>query len=280
MNYCESLRYYASKYHSIVCLGLDPVLEDIPVVKDSIQATIYSFYEDILNRCLQLSVYPACVKPNYAFYAQYGFEGLFALQDVIALFKSQGLPVILDVKRGDIGKTAHAYAKESFDFFKADAVTLSPYLGYDSIKPFTSNYPIKGCYVLVKTSNQSSSEFQDIAINGDHLYGVVAKKIIEWDAPGIGAVVGATYPQQLNEIINIFDSSGKDIPLLVPGVGTQGGDLEAVKAILDNSKNRALHRVNASSSINYAYKDKEYSMMNFSHASVEALKKLNADLGH
>lgn len=280
MNYCESLQFFSSKYKSIVCMGLDPVLEDIPDKKDSPHTTIVAFYEGILNKCLQRHIYPACVKPNYAFYAQYGIDGIQALHDVITLFKNEGFPVILDVKRGDIGKTATAYAKEAFEFFNADAVTLSPYLGYDSIQPFTQNYPTKGYYILVKTSNKSSSEIQDIITEGMPLYLLVAKKLIEWYSLGIGAVVGATFPQQLSDIIKIFEESGKDIPLLIPGIGTQGGDMEAVISILNKSKNKHLHRVNASSSINYAYKESQYRTMHYADAAVEALKILNEALGY
>lgn len=280
MNWCESLTYYSKKYKSIVCMGLDPVLEDIPIKKESPRNTIVAFYEGILNKCLQMHIYPACVKPNYAFYAQYGIEGIQALRDVIAVFRDEGFPVILDVKRGDIGKTATAYAKEAFEFFNADAVTLSPYLGLDSIKPFTGNYPDKGHYVLVKTSNKSSREIQDIAVNNEPLYLIITKKIIEWYAPGIGAVVGATFPKQLQDIITVFEESGKDIPLLIPGIGTQGGDTEAITNILNGSKNKSLHRVNASSSINYAYKESQYQSMHYDEAAVEALKILNDTLGY
>ncbi|MCX8122591.1 MAG: orotidine-5'-phosphate decarboxylase [Spirochaetes bacterium] len=280
MNYCESLQFFSNKFKSIVCMGLDPVIEDIPFKKESPRTTIVAFYEGILNKCLQLGVFPACVKPNYAFYAQYGIEGIFALCDVIKLFKNEGIPVILDVKRGDIGKTATAYAKEAFEFFDADAVTLSPYLGYDAIQPFTSTYPDKGCYVLVKTSNKSSVEIQDITVNDTPLYFIIAKKIIEWHSPGIGAVVGATFPRQLNDIIQLFDESGKDIPLLIPGIGTQGGDIEAVSALLNNTRTKSLHRVNASSSINYAYKEPQYSLLDYASAAVESLKILNETLGY
>lgn len=280
MDYCESLTYYAHKFQSIVCMGLDPVLEDIPVKKESIRHTIVAFYEAILNKCLVARIYPACVKPNYAFYAQYGIDGILALCDVITLFKNEGFPVILDVKRGDIGKTATAYAKEAFEFFNADAVTLSPYLGFDSIKPFISNYPDKGCYILVKTSNKSSLEIQDIIVNDDPFYIIIAKKVIEWYSPGIGAVVGATFPRQLFDIIKIFEESGKEIPLLIPGIGSQGGDMEAVIKILNSSKNKSLHRVNASSSINYAYKESQYHSLKYDEAAVEALKILNDTLGY
>ena len=279
MNYCDLLLQSAEKFKSIVCMGLDPVIEDIPIRRESITKTIVAFYEEILNKCLQSQILPSCVKPNYAFYAQYGMEGIVALRDVISLFKDEGLPVILDVKRGDIGKTASAYAKEAYDFFNADAVTLSPYLGYDSIQPFVQNFPDKGCYILVKTSNKSSSEIQDITVNDYPLYMLVANKIVQWYSPGVGAVVGATFPRQLEEIIHLFDESGKQIPLLIPGVGTQGGDIESVARILHDSKHKKVHRVNASSSINFAYKEEGYRSLHFAVAAVEALKKLNDTLG-
>ena len=108
--------------------------------------------------------------------------------------------MILDYKRGDIGKTAKAYAKEAFDFFKADSVTLSPYLGYDSIEPYIKDYPDKGYYILTKTSNSSSGEIQDIKTGEKEIFLHVAELIVKWYHPGIGSVAGATYPEQLEKI--------------------------------------------------------------------------------
>jgi orotidine-5'-phosphate decarboxylase len=273
MNYIEKLKQSSKKFNSIVSMGLDPVIEDIPTKTGSNKETIISFYESILNKIIQHDVYPAAVKPNYAFYAQYGIEGIEALLSVIELYKSQNIPVILDAKRGDIVKTALAYAKECFEFFKADAVTLAPYMGYDSIAPFVDNYPDKGFYVLNKTSNKSSKDFQDILIDGNPLYLHVSKKITEWHKPGLGAVVGATYPDELKTISNIFIKSKKEIPLLIPGIGTQGGDLKEIINILKNYPDINIHRINSSSEINYAYK--KFKNMSFSEAAVEALKQLN-----
>jgi orotidine-5'-phosphate decarboxylase len=276
MNYIETLKAASEKFHSIVCLGMDPVREDIPIRDINIGKAIYHFYEEILERMIQEKVFPAAVKPNYAFYAQYGFEGLEALHNVLQLYRSEGFPVILDVKRGDIGKTAEAYAKESFDFFHADAVTLSPYMGYDSIAPFVKGYPEKGAYILVKTSNKSSSDIQDVEASNEPLYVHVAKKIVEWHSPGLGAVVGATYPEQLNRIVKLFAESGKDIPLLIPGVGSQGGDLEKVVRTLAVTNAVHIHRINSSSAINYAYK--RYEDMHFADAAVKALRELNQEI--
>lgn len=276
MNFITTLTHTSEKFSSIVCLGMDPVLENIPIRDAHAGKAIYSFYEAILDRMLKEKAFPAAVKPNYAFYAQYGFEGLEALHRLIALYRREGFPVILDVKRGDIGKTAEAYAKECFDFFSADAVTLSPYMGYDSIAPFVQSYPDKGAYILNKTSNKSSSDIQDVHTADGPLYMQVAKKIVQWHSPGVGAVVGATYPAQLKEIVQIFRESGKDIPLLIPGVGSQGGDLEGVVHTLTAEGNWRIHRINSSSAINYAYK--RFTGMHFAEAAVKALKELNEEI--
>ncbi len=275
MNYLQQLKESSDKFKSIVCLGLDPVLDDIPE-SGSPGEQIFKFYENILNKLIQKNTFPASVKPNYAFYAQYGIEGIEALLKVIKIYKDQGLPVILDVKRGDIGKTAKAYANEAFDFFNADAVTLSPYLGYDSISPFIDNFPDKGYYILTKTSNKSSGEIQDIEYKGKPLFFFMGEKLIEWYSHGIGSVIGATYTEQLSDISKIFINSQKEIPLLIPGIGSQGGSLEDVMSILKTYPDIRIHRINSSSAINYAYKN--YTQLNYSDAAVIALEKLNNDI--
>lgn len=255
-----------------MCLGLDPVVEDIPLTGDP-KTIIVAFYEEILNKIIQKKIYPAAVKPNYAFYAQYGMEGIEALIRIITLYKKEGFPVILDVKRGDIDKTAAAYAREAFDFFKADAVTLAPYMGMDSIRPYVELYPDRGYYILTKTSNKSSGEIQDVMIDTTPLYLHVAKKITEWHHPGFGSVVGATYPDQLQQITIIYLRSGKEIPLLIPGIGTQGGSLEEIMPILKQYTDIRIHRINSSSGINYAYK--KHRQLHYADAAVAALKELN-----
>ena len=277
MNYIELMKKTAEKFQSIVCMGLDPVLDNIPE-EGNPGDQIRRFYENIYNKQVQENVFPGAVKPNFAFYAQYGIEGLEALSTVINLYKEAGVPVILDVKRGDIGTTAKAYAKESFDFFKADAVTLSPYLGYDSIAPFVENYPGKGYYVLTKTSNKSSGEIQDIQYEGAPLYTYMAKKLIDWYQPGIGSVVGATYPEQLKEISAIYIASGKEVPLLIPGIGTQGGSLEGVANALKDFPDYTIHRINSSSAINFAWKKEKYASMDYAAAAAAALKELNEEI--
>ncbi len=272
MDYLDSLKISYDKFKSIICLGLDPVIEDIPLSGDP-QSVIVAFYEEILNKILQKKIYPSAVKPNYAFYAQYGIPGIEGLLKIISLYKHEGFPIILDVKRGDIDKTAAAYAREAFDFYQADAVTLSPYMGFDSIQPFIELFPTKGYYILTKTSNKSSIDLQDLLIDNDPLYLHVAKKITEWHQPGIGSVVGATYPEQLSQIALTYMHSGKDIPLLIPGIGAQGGSIEDVMYVLKRFSDIRIHRINSSSGINYAYK--KNTKLHYAEAAVKALKELN-----
>lgn len=276
MDYIDFLKSSSKKFNSIVCLGLDPVLEDIPLDLGTPGKIIEAFYEAILNKIMQKKIYPAAVKPNYAFYAQYGMEGIEALCSVISLYKREGFPVILDVKRGDIGKTAEAYAREAFEFFNADAVTLSPYLGYDSIEPYIEGFPDRGYYILNKTSNKSSGEIQDVTCGGMPLFLHVSEKIIHWHHSGMGAVVGATYPEELEKISGIFSESGKEVPLLIPGVGKQGGSVEDVVTILKRHGDAGIHRINSSSAINFAYKN--YTDMSFDDAAVRALNELNNEI--
>jgi len=276
MNYLDMLKNSADNFSSIVCMGLDPVIEDIPETDGTPGERIFVFYEKILNKHTQKNIFPGAVKPNYAFYAQYGIDGIISLEKIIKIYKSAGIPVILDYKRGDIGKTAKAYAKEAFDFFKSDSVTLSPYLGYDSIEPYIKDYPDKGYYILTKTSNSSSGEIQDIKSGNKEMYLNVAELIVKWFHPGIGSVAGATYPEQLEKISDIFINSGKEIPFLIPGVGAQGGSIEEVVRVIRRSSNIGIHRINASSSLNYAYKTLKN--MKYDDASVEALKQMNDEI--
>lgn len=276
MTYIEELKLKEKKFNSIVCMGMDPILDKIPVKNDNVYTKIFSFYEDILNEIKKQSIYPSSVKPNYAYYAQYGIDGIKVLKDLITLYKKEDITVILDVKRGDIGTTAAAYAKEAYDFFEADAVTLAPYMGFDSIEPFTKNYPEKGAYILCKTSNKSSGDIQDIIVDGEPLFLKTAEKIIEWYSPGIGAVTGATYPEELDKITSKFKNAKKDIPLLIPGIGSQGGDLEKVLEVLLKNSDITIQRINSSSGINFAYL-KENSN-DYAGAAVRALKKLNNEI--
>jgi orotidine-5'-phosphate decarboxylase len=293
MNYIEILKKRAEEVNNIICVGLDPVLEKIPsegceefVNKNQEPGkAISKFYIDMLQGFVDANTIPAIVKPNIAFYEQYGFEGQQALKDIINKCNNLKIPVLLDAKRGDIGKTSKAYAKASFEFWKADAITIAPYMGSDSVGPFTEycdvnkedeNCTCKGVYVLCRTSNKGAIDLQNLEITEDKIpvYMKTAEKIAnEWHKVGIGAVVGATYIKELEIISKFFVDSGKEIPLLIPGVGAQGGSAkEVVEALKRTGNDIRLHRINSSSGINYAYLKKIG--MNYVNASVEALKEL------
>jgi orotidine-5'-phosphate decarboxylase len=278
MNFIDKLRETAEDAGSIVCMGLDPVLEKIPL-KGPKEDVIAKFYTEILDAAVSEDVRPGMVKPNIAFYEQYGFEGLRALKKIIDAYRSVGILVLLDCKRADIGKTSAAYARAVFEFWKADAVTTAPYMGSDSVGPFTEYCSKgKGVYTLCRTSNKGAADFQNLKSGGKPLYMKTAQKIVEWHRPGIGAVVGATYPKELEKISEFFVFSGKSIPLLIPGVGAQGGSAGGVARALKNTGNELkIHRINSSSGINYAYK--RFDTDDFAGAAVKAIRELNREIG-
>jgi orotidine-5'-phosphate decarboxylase len=157
-----------------------------------------------------------------AFYEILGKTGIDLLEKTIKYIPNE-IIIILDGKRNDIGNTAEIYAKGLYETFKADAVTVNPYLGIDGIKPFL-DYKNKCCFLLCRTSNPSASDLQDLKISNTPLFEVVASKIKEWNKMGsCGAVVGATYPEELKIIRKIL---GDEIPILIPGIGAQGGDVK------------------------------------------------------
>lgn len=242
MNTLDRLRQTAEDNKTILCFGIDPVMERITEEPDEEDAEelISEYFHEITEALIEENAISA-IKPNYAFFAQYGFEGLHALQEIINDFKDE-VPVILDVKRGDIGKTSEAYAKEAYDFWGADAATISPYMGEDSVKPFLREDKL--AYLLCRTSNKGATDFQELKCGDLMLYEKVLEKAMEWDC---GIVVGATS----DAIKSIVKTTKNEVPMLIPGIGAQGGDLNMVmEAIKDNA---AIHRINASSSIAYAH---------------------------
>ena len=278
MSYLDDLRVRAKKAKSIVCMGMDPVIEKIQIKGDTCQV-IEEFYLDILKEMNKRDSYPAIIKPNIAYFEQYGFDGLQALKTIISQYKSSGIPILLDAKRGDIGRTSMAYAKSTFEFWNSDAVTIAPYMGSDSVGPFIEWCEKgKGVYILCRTSNKGAVDLQDLKVDGVSVYMKLAENIIEWYKPGVGAVVGAIYLQELEEISKFFVESKKEIPLLIPGVGSQGGGAGEVVDVLKKTKNDILiHRINSSSGINYAYMKSDTS--DYSKAAVDALDTLNKEIG-
>lgn len=208
--------------NSMVCVGLDPQLARIQDEIRSLEKPFLEFNKRIIDAT---SAYACAYKPQFAYYA--AENRLDELQQTIAYLK-QVAPqcvVILDAKRGDIGSTADQYAREAFEVYGADAVTVNPYMGGDTLVPFT-RFADKGVIVLCKTSNPGSAELQDLILeSGDPLYIEVARKAAaSWNENGnLALVVGATYPGELQRIRQVIG----DIPLLVPGIGAQGGNLAA-----------------------------------------------------
>jgi len=222
MAFIADLRKRWNDSGSLVCVGLDPEPGKFPAKFANDPDAIFAFCRDIADATAE---YACCFKPQIAHFAAHGAEG--ALRRLIAHLhdKHPGIPVILDAKRGDIGSTAQQYAAEAFDRYGADAVTANPYLGRDSVQPFLDRTD-KGVVILCRTSNPGAGDLQDLSVDGRPLYQHVAEKVAgEWNGNGNCAlVVGATWPEQLREVRTIVG----DVPFLVPGVGAQGGDVEAV----------------------------------------------------
>ena len=213
---------------SLICIGLDPHIPDLN------EPTAASALDFCLNLVKQTSRYAAAFKPNAAFFEVFGAEGWIALKQVIEAINEESnrlgsrIPIILDAKRGDIASTAEAYAKSAFENLGVDCITLSPYLGKDSIEPFIQN-PEKGVFLLCKTSNPGSGDLQDLPLaSGDLLHIYVAKLAQTWNTKNnIGIVVGATHPQIMSNV----RAAVPDMWFLSPGIGAQGGELElALKA--------------------------------------------------
>ncbi len=217
--------------NSLLCVGLDPRLDRLPAALRGERRPLFAF-----NRCVIEATLPyACAyKPQFAYYA--AEDRLAELRDTIAFLRAAAPDrvVILDAKRGDIGSTAEQYAREAFAVYGADAVTVNPYMGGDTLEPFT-RHADKGVFVLCKTSNPGSADLQDLELaTGGPLYLEVARRASrDWNARGnLGLVVGATFPAELARI----RAAVGDLPLLVPGIGAQGGDLEAtLRAGLDRT---------------------------------------------
>ncbi|VVC02070.1 Orotidine 5'-phosphate decarboxylase [uncultured archaeon] len=282
MGYLKLLRDSAKERQSIVCFGLDPIIESMP---DSLmqprEERIVYYFTQIIDAALAEKQSLAALKPNYAYFAQYGFDGLRALQRLIQQYKGK-LPIILDAKRGDIGRSSEAYAREVFDFWNADAVTVSPYMGYDSVAPFLERCGNagKGAYILCRTSNSGSEDLQmKLTEDSKPLYLHVAKKLEKWYVPGMGAVVGAKEPEELELVMWDFYDSHKEIPLLVPGVGAQGTSASMVARTLRTVWLDAfpIHRINSSSAIAYAYRKK--GTADFVGAALAEIQKLNREIG-
>ena len=222
MNFMQALRDRWDGANTLVCVGLDPEPAKFPAHLRDRPDAVFEFNRAIIDATASMA---CCFKPQIAHFAALGAED--ALRRCIAHVHENhpGVPVILDAKRGDIGSTAERYAIEAFDRFAADAVTLNPYLGRDSVQPFLDRAD-KGVVLLCRTSNKGAEDFQDLDCGGRPLYQRIAEKVArDWNGNGnCLLVIGATWPTELAAVRALVG----DLPFLVPGVGAQGGDVEAV----------------------------------------------------
>ena len=289
--------------HAPICVGLDPMLDYIP---EHILKKAFAEYGETLegaaeavwqyNKGIIDAVYDLIpsVKPQIAMYEQFGIEGLKVFQKTVEYCHEKDLVVIGDIKRGDIGSTSAAYAaghlgkvKVGGNFyapFNEDFVTVNPYLGTDGVKPFIDicKAEKKGLFILVKTSNPSSGEFQDRLIDGRPLYEWVGEQVAKWgeehmgdDYSYIGAVVGATYPEMGKVLRQIMPKSY----ILVPGYGAQGGTAEGLKPYFNEDGLGAI--VNSSRGIICAYKQEQYAKFgaeNYADASRQAVIDMIEDI--
>jgi orotidine-5'-phosphate decarboxylase len=257
MDFIKRLQLAWKRSNSLVCVGLDPEPARLPAHLRNSPDAIFEFCCGIVDATADLV---CCFKPQIAHFAAHAAED--TLERVIAhiLEHHRDVPVILDAKRGDIGSTATHYATEAFDRYGADAVTVNPYLGRDAVQPFLDRAD-RGVVVLCRTSNPGARDLQDLVVPDSigggarplyqHVAALVAR---DWNAnSNCALVVGATYPRELAEVRNLVG----DMPLLVPGVGTQGGDVAAVVQNGTNSDDAGLI-VSSSRAILYAGSGPDY----------------------
>ena len=251
MTFTQMLAAAWRRNNSLLSVGLDPDPAKFPVRLKGRDDAILKFCTAIVDATADLV---CAFKPQIAYFAARRAED--QLEALIAHIhaKHPGIPVILDAKRGDIGSTAEQYALEAFARFQADAVTVNPYMGRDSLDPWLA-WPDKGVILLCRTSNPGGSDLQFLDVGGEKLYERVARLAAsEWNGSGqIGLVVGATFPA---EIARVRELTG-DMPLLVPGIGAQGGDIAATVEA-GRTANATGLMINSSRAILYAGKDEDF----------------------
>lgn len=219
MEYEQKLTDRQRTVNSVLCVGLDPEVDRLPVGIARDAAGVLRFCTSIVEATADLA---AAYKPNFAFFEALGPDGMAALQQLVAAIP-RDIPVIGDAKRSDIGNTARLYARAAFEVYGCDAIVVNPYQGRDSVEEYLAHAE-KGVYVLARTSNSGAADFQDVLIDGQPLYLKVVQEAQRWRrAATLGFVVGATAPEQLR----LVREAAPTAQLLIPGVGVQGGDLGA-----------------------------------------------------
>ncbi|WP_211453254.1 orotidine-5'-phosphate decarboxylase [Collimonas antrihumi] len=248
MTFIEKLSAAWSANNSLLCVGLDPDIAKFPSHLQQQPDAIFTFCKEIIDA----TAATACAfKPQIAYFSAIRAEDqLEAICDYLRTNYPQ-IPIVMDAKRGDIGATAEQYAREAFERYGADAVTVSPYMGFDSVAPYLE-WKDRGAIVLCRTSNAGGSDLQFLKVDGVPLYQHVARLVAEkWNTNGqCGLVVGATFPQELAQVRSIIG----DMPLLVPGVGAQGGDIQATVNAGKTANGMGM-MINSSRAILYAKPD-------------------------
>lgn len=268
MNFHQRLSQIITKNHSLLCVGLDSEFSKLPGVFKNGSTPQFSFNQKIIDATHSLV---CAYKPNPAFYEARGAQGVAELKQTCDYIKKfyPDIPIILDAKRGDIGNTNNGYSQYVFDYLGADAITVMPYMGIESLGAFF-NYPDKGVIVGCHSSNPGGKEFQDLLVDGQPLYERVAAELIKQHGtnPNVMIFMGATYPEQLTEIRKIVG----DMTMLVPGIGAQGGDVEkTLQAGLNKQKNGMI--INSSRSIIFASSGPD-----FADAATAAAQKLRDEI--
>ena len=295
--FLTKLRVSAQTNNSLACAGLDPVMDALPdqYKRNGIEG-VHAFYQDTFTLMAEKNILPGMFKPNHGFYEKHNNElaginhGYTTLASVIASIAEtfgNTIPITLDNKRGDIGKSSDNYSEAGYKNWGANALTISPYMGTDSVEPFTKFCNPKdgrGAYILCKTSNPGSNDLQMAKMaDGRFLYELTADNIIRWASkrPGVGAVVGGNSPEELYKLLKIF--AGKDIPVLVPGVGAQGGSAKVViEVAVKAGFELELLRINSSSGITHPWYKNAQSAIPSAKECVElcvnALGELNEEI--
>jgi orotidine-5'-phosphate decarboxylase len=264
--FIEKLAGSWERSNSLVCVGLDPEIERFPRHIAALPSPIFQFNKAIIDATADLV---CAYKPQFAHYAAYEAEDQLERTIEYIHRSYPGIPVILDSKRGDVGNTAERYAIEAFERYGADAVTVNPYLGGDSLEPFLKHAD-KGVIILCRTSNPGGRDLQDLQVGVRKLYQVVADLAArEWNSRGnCLLVVGATYPRELAEVREIVGT----MPFLVPGVGAQGGDVAAAVSCGQTAEGTGLI-ISSSRGILYAGTDDD-----FTAAARSAAENLRAQI--
>ena len=249
MGFLGKLLQIREENQSLLCVGLDSEVRRIPSEFGRSSDPLFSFNREIVDATVDLV---CSYKLNAAFYEAEGPPGWRALADTIAYIPDR-VPIVIDAKRGDIGNTARMYARSVFEDLGADAVTVNPYMGSDAVEPFLS-YADKCVFVVCLTSNPSCSEFQKLVCDGKPVYQYVAERTVEWSRRGsCGLVVGATQAEELGSVRRI----APDLPILIPGIGAQGGDLET-SVRLGTEGRHAPTLISSSRAILYASEGRDF----------------------